>query len=281
MLRALIPLFIIVFSVSPSFADGVSLFADPAGTDCALAYDAPGVVSIYAVLFSGPGATGVQFAAPLPDCWTGVLHLSDNIPPPYINIGNSQTGIAIAFGSCVSGWPIHVLTIQVFASNPGLIGDCCPYWVQPDPNANPPGVYVTDCSSPPNLLVGTAGEMYVTRSGDWEPPVLSNPSPPNGALDQPLDEILEWDVALCSCGLGVVWHDIYFGVDPDPPLVAEFHEGNTYDPSILLPETRYYWKIRAIDTDGGTTTGPVWTFTTEAAIPAEKSSWGRIKSLYK
>lgn len=281
MYRTLIPFLIVIFAASPVSTQNISLYADAEGTDCALAYDTPGVINIYAVVMSGIGLTGVQFSAPLPDCWTGVLYLSESVPPPYISIGNSQTGIAVAFGACVPGLTNHVLTIQVFASNPDLIGDCCPYWVQPDPTANPPGIYVTDCADPPNLLSGTGGDLFITRSGGWEPPILSNPYPPNGALDQALDVILEWNTELCSCGLGVLMHDVYFGVDPDPPLVSQYQDPSIYDPGILQPETTYYWKIVAMDTDGGTTTGPVWSFTTESAIPVEHSTWGRIKSLYR
>jgi hypothetical protein len=281
MLRVLSFISIILIAASPVFADHVSLYADAEGMECALAYNAPGVINIYVVVTSFTGATAAQFSAPLPDCWTGVTYLSETPTPPYIQIGNSQTGTAIAFGSCLSGPAIHILTIQVFAVSPDLIGDCCPYWVQPDPTANPPGIYTTDCSDPPNLLTATAGEVFVTRSGGWEAPILSDPYPPDGALDQPLDVVLEWNTAICSCGLGVLLHSVYFGTDPDPPLVSQYQSLNTYDPGTLLPETTYYWKIVAMDSDGGTTTGPVWSFTTESAIPIEKSSWGKIKSLYQ
>jgi hypothetical protein len=283
MSRLLLPLFIIVFAaspISPALGASITLNPDPGGMDCFLAYDEPGLVNIYAFLVFSPGATSVQFSAPIPDCWTGVTYLSDIVPSPFISIGNSQTGIAIAFGSCIAS-PIHVLTMQVFTAGSDLIGDCCDYYIQPDPTANPPGIYYTDCDDPPNLLLAPGGGMYVTRSGGPEPPVLSNPSPADGALDQPLDSHLEWDVRLCSCGLGVVLYDIYFGTDPDPPLFYQYHNNPFFDPGILLPETTYYWKIHAIDTDSGPTTGPVWSFTTESAIPVEKSSWGRIKSLYK
>ena len=280
MSRLLLLLFIIVFASSPAFAASITLNPDAGGMECFLAYDEPGLVSIYAFLVYSPGATSVQFSAPLPDCWTGVTYLSDFVPPPFISIGNSQTGIAIAFSSCFVS-PIHVLTMQVFTSSPDLIGDCCDYYIQPDPSANPPGMYYTDCASPPNLLTATGGVMYVTRSGGPEVPVVLNPFPANGALDQPLDTNLEWGIDLCSCGLGVVMYHIYFGTDPDPPLFYQYHNNNFFDPGILQPGTTYYWKIEAIDTDSGTTIGPVWSFTTESAIPAEKSSWGRIKSLYR
>jgi hypothetical protein len=278
--RLLLSLFIIVFTTSPTFATSIQLSSDQQGTDCMLAYDTPGVVNIYALLVFSPGATGVQFSAPLPDCWTGVVHLSDYVQPPFISIGNSQTGIAIAFSSCEVS-PILMLTMSVFASNPDLIGDCCIYDVQPDPTANPPGIYYTDCADPPNLLTAATYNMHVTRSGGPEPPVLSNPSPPDGALDQSLDTNLQWHVELCHCNICCPVYHIYFGTDPDPPLFYQYHDNNLFDPGILQPETTYYWKIYAMDSSGGPTMGPVWSFTTESAIPVEESTWGKIKSLYK
>jgi len=280
MIRLPLFFFILLLISSPASADRITMYADAAATDCALAYDTPGVVNIY-VIAQAPQASAVQFSAPLPDCWTGVTYMNETVPAPYIRIGNSQDGVAIAFGTCVGGWNIHVLTIQVFVSNPDLVGDCCHYGVQPDPTADPPGMYIMDCGDPPALQSVSGGDVFITRSGGWEAPDPANPYPPDGALDQALDLNLEWDVILCSCGLGVVLHDVYFGTDPNPPRVARFHDAEWYDPGVLQPETVYYWKIVAMDTDGGTTTGPVWAFRTEAAIPIERSTWGKIKSLYE
>jgi hypothetical protein len=231
-------------------------------------------VSIYAFVVFSPGATGVQFSAPLPNCWTGATYLSDDVPAPFYHIGNSQTGIAIAFGSCVVS-PIHVLTMQVFTASPDFPGGCCMYNIQPDMYATPPGIYYTDCADPPNLLTATGGGVYVT------PPVFSNPSPANDAHDQALDVDLEWNVTLCSCGLGAVFYNIYFGTDPDPPLYSQYNGSTFCDPGILQPATTYYWKVLVIDTDTGSTMGPVWSFTTEGAIPVERSTWGRIKNLFR
>jgi hypothetical protein len=55
-----------------------------------------------------------------------------------------------------------------------------------------------------------------------------------------------------------------------------------YDPGSLFPTTTYYWKVSAWHLGpGGTTTTPVWSFTTEDAVPVKQSTWGAIKALYR
>jgi hypothetical protein len=52
-----------------------------------------------------------------------------------------------------------ILTIQFFAQ--GLSGPCSYCQVMADPTATPPGIYVTDCSSPPLLLNATGGDVVI------------------------------------------------------------------------------------------------------------------------
>ena len=111
------------------------------------------------------------------------------------------------------------------------------------------------------------------------PPLVGDPSPLNGATAQPLDSKLNWSLTDCSFTLGVMSSDVFFGTNPDPPLVASFLGQVTYDPGPLLPSTTYYWKIRG-NGDGGTMVGPVWTFGTEVPVPIEQTTWGRVKALY-
>lgn len=103
-----------------------------------------GMLNIYVILhytgYSLPGVTGVQFSAPKPPCFTGV-YLSDTHMFP-VWIGNSQTGVAIAFGSCLTP-PVHVMTMTYFAL--GTTAEDCVYLTLPDPN-NPAGrIEIADC----------------------------------------------------------------------------------------------------------------------------------------
>jgi phosphatidylserine/phosphatidylglycerophosphate/cardiolipin synthase-like enzyme len=71
-------------------------------------------------------------------------------------------------------------------------------------------------------------------------------------------------------------YDIYFGLDPNPPLYAENQrlgpsETTTQVQSLLLPTlqpgTTYYWKVVAKTMAGKTAAGPVWKFTTAGVPP--------------
>jgi hypothetical protein len=159
-MRKLLLLSLVILCVS-SFAfaqppGSIGLFADPGATTCDV-YDVPGLLLIYVVHVYTPGATGAQFRVVC--AWgANLTYLSDAVTPPYISIGNSQTGIAIAYGMCVPS-PNMILTLQFFAQ--GLSGPCSYCQVMEDPTANPPGIYVTDCASPPNLLTATGGDVVI------------------------------------------------------------------------------------------------------------------------
>ena len=58
------------------------------------------------------------------------------------------------------------------------------------------------------------------------------------------------------------------------PLISANQPETTYNPGQLNNSTTYYWKIVAKDNQGGTTTGPVWSFTTDSPNnpPAQPSN---------
>jgi hypothetical protein len=56
------------------------------------------------------------------------------------------------------------------------------------------------------------------------------------------------------------YYDVYFGTDPNPPLVSSNQLFTTYTPT-LSSGTTYYWKIVAINEFGEAAT-PVWSFKT-------------------
>lgn len=95
-----------------------------------------------------------------------------------------------------------------------------------------------------------------------EPPATpSDPVPENGSLNQPVNSVLEWD---CFDPDGdPLTYDIYFGDDPNPPLLAEGVTEKNYDPGTLENDGQFFWKIVAHDDHENTTEGPVWNFQTE------------------
>ena len=104
----------------------------------------------------------------------------------------------------------------------------------------------------------------------------SNPNPVNAAINQPISLTLTWS---CSDPDGdPLTYDIYFGTSSNPSLVSGNQSNASYNPGQLNNSTTYYWKIVAKDNQDSSTTGPVWSFSTEAAgggsdnIPPELST---------
>jgi uncharacterized repeat protein (TIGR02543 family) len=103
----------------------------------------------------------------------------------------------------------------------------------------------------------------------------TNPSPSNGATNQSINTNISW-----ANGGGADSYVVYFGTDSTPDESENRGEqtGTTYDPpETLAYNTKYYWRIKAVNS-ADTTLGDVWNFTTEAApgpsvaIVTDKSS---------
>lgn len=90
----------------------------------------------------------------------------------------------------------------------------------------------------------------------------SSPTPTNGAINQSVGSQLMW---VCSDPeLDPLKYDIYLGTTSLPSLVATNVTGITFNPGALQYSTTYFWKIVAKDTQGNSTEGAVWSFTTQA-----------------
>jgi hypothetical protein len=252
----------------------IGIFGDPGATTY-FKDEVSGLSTYYLVLVNSQGATAVQFSAPIPECFEGAVYLGENTPFPTM-LGNSQTGVAIAFGTCLMS-PVELLRVSVITT--GQTGVCCRFPVLPDPMEPSGEILYTDCT----MLVPAIGYLCggVAIIGAWGPPEISGYYPPDGATGQPLTAAqLSWSIDMCSQGLGVVWNNVYFGTDPNPPRVAQWHDPFTWDPGFLALGTTYYWKVEVVDTDGGTTMSPVWSFTTAQTVPGKQATWGKIKALY-
>ncbi|MHC4395735.1 MAG: DNRLRE domain-containing protein [Planctomycetota bacterium] len=107
-------------------------------------------------------------------------------------------------------------------------------------------------------------------SGPTTPGQAYNPNPPNNATDISADADLSW-----TAGANATSHDVYFGTDSTPDSGED--QGNqtatTYEPGTMTDDTTYYWRIDEINANG-TTTGTVWTFTTEdpGSLPGTASN---------
>jgi len=101
-------------------------------------------------------------------------------------------------------------------------------------------------------LYGIGGEPTL-------PGKATNPSPAHQATGVSINANLSW-----SAGSGATSHDVYFGTDSTPDA-GEFkvnQAGTTYEPGTMSYNTTHYWRIDEKNS-AGTTTGDVWSFTTE------------------
>ncbi|MHC4739491.1 MAG: beta strand repeat-containing protein, partial [Planctomycetota bacterium] len=101
----------------------------------------------------------------------------------------------------------------------------------------------------PKLIV-----TYISGS----PGLATNPDPADSAADVTVDAVLSW-----TAGSGATSHDVYFG-STSPGAFQGNQTQTSFDPGTLSYNITYYWRIDEVNA-GGTTTGNVWSFTTEAA----------------
>lgn len=134
-----------------------------------------------------------------------------------------------------------------------------------------------------NLYVAVNGCFFLTTTNQFYYPEVKNgsvtinysnsppnepmhPNPPNQAINVPFDGILSWTGGDPDQG-DTVTYDIYLGTDTTPSKVASHHSAPTYIPGALSYNTTYYWQIVSWDNHDVSTSGPLWTFTTEHYIP--------------
>jgi hypothetical protein len=102
--------------------------------------------------------------------------------------------------------------------------------------------------------------------------MAQDPNPADGALGVSAP-LLQW-----KAGGTAMFHDVYLGTDPNPPLVSPRQMfALFYYLQGLEPGATYYWKVDEIEADGTTMhAGPVWSFVAQALTayyptPADKA----------
>jgi hypothetical protein len=112
-----------------------------------------------------------------------------------------------------------------------------------------------------NPVGTTTGTVWSFTTVPPIPPgQAGNPSPADLATDVDNNTDLNW-----SAGSGADSHDVYFGA-VSPGVFQGNQTGTTFDPGTLAFNTSYYWRIDEVN-PFGTTTGTVWSFTTQIAPP--------------
>jgi len=113
--------------------------------------------------------------------------------------------------------------------------------------------------------------FHFTTYVNLPPNTPSNPDPGNGETNVNIDiPYLSWS---CVDPNGDdVTFDVYFGKSNPPPKKVSQQSGKTYAPGLLDFDTTYYWKIVAYDEFDYTSTGPIWSFSTEENLPPNTPS---------
>ena len=129
-----------VMTASLAFAQGgaIMMYADPGYTSCN-AVNAAGVYTVYIRHELSPGTTASQFAI---TANPGMIYLADQIQGGFLSLGNSQSGIALTYGSCLAG-AINILNILYSVAGPVA---CSTLEVIPDPNALTGQIEGVDCN---------------------------------------------------------------------------------------------------------------------------------------
>lgn len=124
-------------------------------------------------------------------------------------------------------------------------------------------VYVTAVQ--PSSQLGGAPVAVLAEVEAWTAPAVpstpNTPSPADTATGISLTPTLSWAAS------GATAYDVYFGTAGSPPLVSSDQAAATYSPVGLSGSTTYHWKIVAKNS-AGSTTGPVWSFTTASGVSA-------------
>jgi hypothetical protein len=101
-----------------------------------------------------------------------------------------------------------------------------------------------------------------TSSG---PGVPTSNNPTDHATSVSTTPALAWSAA------GATSYDVRVGTTNPPPLATSGVTGASYAPGTLTTNATYFWQIVARN-GGGTTTGPVWSFTTTTPPPSTPAS---------
>ena len=241
-----------------------------------------GFVDVAVVHYAGAGARGLQFAAPVTSCLgPSAAWLSDNWAFGPV-IGNSQDGVALPYGQCLSGTVVlGVIKLMI----PEIPSPCCHLQLLPHPSSASGKVEALDCAGsivPINFTVGGVFNAGGTTCAAMDPP--HTPAPAPGATDVALNTTLSWTPGETRnpCGLLASPYGILsMGTHPDSLVDIGWDMPNPFDPGVLDKATTYYWKVvYSFGEDGATS--PLWEFTTsDTPLPTEATTWGRLKALYE
>lgn len=103
-----------------------------------------------------------------------------------------------------------------------------------------------------------------------EPPTLpANPTPSDGDTGVSVSQLLRWTSTDPDPGDTLVYDVILCSANPPDSMIVSGWNLSNYSPGLLKVNTKYYWKVITHDSQGNTTAGPVWNFTTLKDFPTD------------
>jgi C1A family cysteine protease len=168
---------------------------------------------------------------------------------PTLNWTSSNASSYDVYFGTVADPPRVTTTTGASYSPPGLNNNTTYYWKVVAKNA---------CGG------SATGLMWSFTTACGTPGAPSVSSPLNGATGISTTPTLSWTSSNASS------YDVYFGTVSTPPLVTTTTSAS-YSPPSLSNNTKYYWKIVAKNSCGGSATGLMWSFTTACVTPGTPS----------
>jgi hypothetical protein len=121
-------------------------------------------------------------------------------------------------------------------------------------------IWANDTSN--NQNTSDSYSFFILNNAPYLP---HDPSPPNGATGVSINADLSW-ISGDPDPEDTVTYDVYFGSSTYPPKVIDNQTSTTYNLPTLAYTTQYFWRIVSWDNHGASTSGPLWTFTTESGV---------------
>jgi hypothetical protein len=133
-------------------AERLSLYSDPAMTNCALLDDVPGLKVVYVGQETFVGAIASQFRVRTPDCWIGASFVSSAPAPGFGAIGNAPDDMIVTYDVCYSGAFLVATITYLSTAEPS---PCCWIYLEKGPSAPLDGIVSLDCTFIPHVVTGS------------------------------------------------------------------------------------------------------------------------------
>ncbi|MFA5793924.1 MAG: fibronectin type III domain-containing protein [Candidatus Brocadiia bacterium] len=111
-----------------------------------------------------------------------------------------------------------------------------------------------------NSVGTTTGNVWTFITQIAPSAQVTSPSPANNTINASINQQLGW-----ASASGATSYDVYFGTTSPGTFIIN-QSGTSYNPGTFTYSTTYYWRIDSKNATG-TTTGTVWSFTTQIAPP--------------